>query len=503
MPQLFSRIDANNWLTPSIADILDQGANPPGGDGSIRKQTNELQAALRDAGTPVRVVNVLPTPSHTLFTAQPETGGRLSARRAATPNELRRSLMTIAENRPEWTLGFIPQVKDLENGVGILLRTDEHKPQSLRRMLVRAQFRNHDSTLAMVLGLTLEQELVIRDLDSLGHLLVVGADKAKQHLIRGLLLTIICLNTPTEMRLAILGEASKNYEEIIRLPHLLGRPLAGPPEAQRLLDGLNTEMQRREKVLNAANVATIAEYNAQLANSGKLPLPRVLLVIDSLSENAWQMNSSQWTPAIYTIVSKGSALGIHLIAAANQMGELPDLLSSALTTQLIVRSAAAPLQEHLREFPRTSLRFVDGFVVETQPTERITPVELSIVSSEELQRGVEYWLSAAQKRAQETDNLATSGRTGVTGYLSLPTKQPSPSVPNKDAAATDVLDQATALAAYLGWIGKGPLQDIFGLSDAEANAVLLQLRTLGIIEDDNSPTPRFIRLSENLLRRES
>lgn len=500
MPQLFSRIDANNWLTPSIADILDQGANPPGGDGSIRKQTSELQQALRDAGSPVRIVNVLPTPSYTLFTAQAETTGRLGARRNITPNEIRRSLTAVADQHKEWTLGFVPQVKDIENGMGILLRTEEHKPQSLRRMLVRAQFRNHPSTLALVLGLTLDQELLIRDLDTMGHLLVIGADKAKLHIMRSLLLTLICLNTPTEIRIALVGENSKNYADFARIPHMLGRGLAKPSEAQRLLDGLDAEMARREKLLAQSNLPTIADYNAGLSNTGKLPVPRVLLIVDSLSESEWQSSSKQWTPAVYRLLTKGSALGFHLLITANQIGDLSDLLTNALTTQIVVRSAAAPLQERMKEFPRPTMRFIDALVVETLPEDRITPVEISVVSNDEVQKAVDYWLSAAQKRAEETANRATSEPTGVTGYLNPEIvnrlTQPTQAVPQHD-----MLDKASALAAYLGWIGIGPLHDILGLSEAEANAVLLQLRTLGIVEDDNTPTPRFIRLSENPLQR--
>jgi len=77
MPQLFSRMDDANWLTPSIADILDQGATPPGGDGSIRQFMLQLQEELGTLGTPARIVNVRPTPSYTLYVARPDAVGRL------------------------------------------------------------------------------------------------------------------------------------------------------------------------------------------------------------------------------------------------------------------------------------------------------------------------------------------------------------------------------------------------------------------------------------------
>ena len=65
MPELFSRMDDLNWLTPSAADILDQGAPPPGGDGSIRERMLMIQHELDELDTPARIVNVRSTPSYT------------------------------------------------------------------------------------------------------------------------------------------------------------------------------------------------------------------------------------------------------------------------------------------------------------------------------------------------------------------------------------------------------------------------------------------------------
>jgi hypothetical protein len=62
MPELYSRMDNANWLTPSIADILEQGANPPGGAGTIREYTLILQRELSDLDTPARIVNVRSSP---------------------------------------------------------------------------------------------------------------------------------------------------------------------------------------------------------------------------------------------------------------------------------------------------------------------------------------------------------------------------------------------------------------------------------------------------------
>jgi len=105
MPELYSRTDDAGWLTPSIADVLEQGAPPPGGDGSIRDHMLTIQRELADLETPAKIINVRSMPSYTLYVARPETIGRLGSRRTVTPQEIRRSLARIVEQHPDWALG--------------------------------------------------------------------------------------------------------------------------------------------------------------------------------------------------------------------------------------------------------------------------------------------------------------------------------------------------------------------------------------------------------------
>src|SRR5687768_16415202 len=98
MPELYSRMDNVNWLTPAIADILDQGANPPGGtgSGSIREHMLTIQRELSDLETPARIVNVRSSPSYHLFVARPEMVGRMGNRSQVTPEAIEKSIEKIA-----------------------------------------------------------------------------------------------------------------------------------------------------------------------------------------------------------------------------------------------------------------------------------------------------------------------------------------------------------------------------------------------------------------------
>lgn len=135
----------------------------------------------------------------------------------------------------------------------------------------------------------------------------------------------------------------------------------------------------------------------------------------------------------------------------------------------------------------------------------------------------------AEQRKRSSDLTFVSNKTGVTELLwmqELSTDQTTddveikatPATPKAQAAIqtsakealpdtqelkptpSNVLDQQTllraqALATYLGWLGRGPLQDVLGLSQSEAEAILEALQEQAILEDSASPTPRILPAS--------
>lgn len=513
MPQLFSRIDDLNWLTPSIADILDQGAPPPGGDGTIREQMLTLQRELSEGGTPARIVNARPTPSYTLFTLQPEHVGRLVNRRAISVNELRKSVGQIAERHKEWRIGFMPNIEGDEDVSGILLRTEEHRPLSLRRLLVQTAFRSAASNLTIPLGMTLEQQLIVRGIEQIENLLAIGEGNARIHLLSSIMLTLVLFNTPAELRIAIAGENAADYGILTSTPHALGKHIKEPEHVRKLLEGLAREAQRRLNVFYEENVNQLETFNALQREHGKLPLPRIVVALDSLSELQGIYESI--IPHVRDLLVNGAQAGIHLLYTVVQPDHLPAELAGLANTEVILRTAAPDFAEKLKNFHPSLLRFIDAFIVE-KPEGSIIPVELCAVAVHEVKRTVEYWLAAAEQRHREEPSAATSGTTGVTGFLNrdaastsvlgpVPTPPTTPTI-GSVRPATGLLkpvenvnlvqQQATALAAYLGWVSVNALRDILLLSEAEAHELIQVLQMSGIIETTEGAIFRFVRLAE-------
>ncbi|MCU0514821.1 MAG: hypothetical protein MUE40_19880 [Anaerolineae bacterium] len=619
MPELYSRMDSVNWLTPAIVDILDQGANPPGGtgSGSIREHMLTIQRELSDLETPARIVNVRSSPSYHLFVARPEMVGRMGNRRQVTAEDIEKSVEKIAEAHPDWTLGFMPALKGEDQAVGILMRTIDHRPQSLRRLLVRDTFRKHPATTAFTCGITLEQQVIIRDLAEIGHLLVAGKESARQHIVQGILLSLSLLNTPGELRLALAGETAKTHKVFAGIPHALGRLLSDAVAGQRLLQGLVKEVQRRQQALQEDHQRTLAEYNARQRERQRPELPRILMVLDSLSDAAWQAHEVELMPLVIKLLQEGSKVGVHLLITIDEFNT-PDYLRSLhglILTRLVLRQTA---REIFKEVPvhRSQLRFIDAFLVEGRLDHRkdirTVPIEICAISAVEIKRAIEYWRGNARQRQTEAttgsvlSSSVISGRTGVTGILRSQDAElilPRPPVPDKPAQRTleraaqalrseappaapaparratvdetlravapdarsleihkpnespaaleasatleailpptieapappplnpaptptltlapadalngshapaeetitadylnaDLQTRAIALAAYLGWLSVGALEDILGLPAATATLLVIELKRVGILENAETNTPRFVRLAQ-------
>lgn len=476
MPQLLSRMDDLNWLTPSIADILEQGAAPPGGDGSMRDMVSQLEEEFAASETPAKVVNLRPTPSYTLFLLQPETVGRLGSRRVITPAELRRSSGQIAERHKDWRLGFLAQVEDTPEAVGLLVRTDKHRPLSLRRLLIRAAFRDYPSSLAFTLGNTLEQRLIVRDLEETPHLLIVGDSAARQHLMSSLILTLTLFNTPNEMRILFNGRGGESYAELARLPHASGDAVQDGEALITLLTGLMNEAQARLDRFYEEGVNQITAYNTRMRDQAKMGISRVLLVLDALTDEAFQPILDRAMPLVRDLLVNGAQVGIHVLATLNQPDEMPAMLKKQFPIEVYLRSAAPELGDKVKNWHTSLGRFIDAFVVDTR-TGEITPVEWCAVSANEMRGALEYWQGVAAQRK------------GSANPPDLLTGIPM-------TAAPPSLHQAAMLAAYLGWVSMGVLRDVFSIADADAHHLIQALQASGVVETGSSPMLRFVRLAE-------
>ncbi|MBN1285775.1 MAG: hypothetical protein JXB47_10280 [Anaerolineae bacterium] len=500
MPQLLTRMDDAGWLTPAIAEVLAPLPPRPFDDAAVAEQARAIERAAAEAQVPVRIMGRGALPSHTMFVVQPGEVGRLRNRREVTLDQVREALPKLAEAL-DAEVDILPHLDRAPDAFGLLVRYAEHRPLVLRSLLMQPGFQESAAPTTLALGINLQQVVVARDLVALRHLLILGAGAPKTHYIHSLLVTLLLFNTPAELQLALVGGDPAGFQPYLGMPHLVGRPLSGLEAGRVALQRMAKEVNRREALFKDAGADDLEAYNARLRASGAATLPRTLLVIDPVSDPEWTADPQGWAPALGHYLDRGARTGMHALVTAQAGAALPPGMLDLFGARLVLRSAGGELAGlDLADVP---LKFVDALLVEGDQA-KATPVGQCAAPSDDIASLKGYWQQAAQKHtaaapagAPDIGAVSGAGLTGepegivtdISGDIVRPASE-------MEVLQDVILPRARALAAYLGWLSAGPLRDILGVNERQAETIMRQLREEGLLEPKLAPALRFRRLSE-------
>jgi hypothetical protein len=309
MPEFKSRMDSYNWHTPLFSDVFSLDDIPSSDEGMVETNQARLAAALARLASSVHLEGARSMPSYTLYEASLEEN--------LGDEDLREKVYKI-EAQEGWILGYNWQNSQR---VQFLLRTDAHHPLSLSHVLSRITFRKATHPTSFVMGVSLQQQILVRDWESIGHILIIGDGTTKQSFIRSVLVTMLMLQTPSELRVAFIGSSSDEYSYVQDTPHALGVNQARTPDqAIRLLLGMSKEIPRRQSIFKEAGASTLTACNRYLLENNDAPLPRIILVLDSLGQAEWVKHQAKWMPFLSEIIEHGAQVGIHAIVTARGLG---------------------------------------------------------------------------------------------------------------------------------------------------------------------------------------
>ncbi|MGJ0146874.1 FtsK/SpoIIIE domain-containing protein [Staphylococcus hominis] len=167
----------------------------------------------------------------------------------------------------------------------------------------------------MILGVTKYGNKMETTLERLPHLLVAGVTGSGKSVgVNSMLVSLIKNTTPNELRLALIDPKTVEYSGYKGSPHLLLDPITNMEEANKFVDRLVDEMERRYTIFNELNVKKLDEYHALAKNDTSLEtLPYIVLVIDEFSDLIAQYKGVE--KQIARLGQKSRAAGIHMIIA--------------------------------------------------------------------------------------------------------------------------------------------------------------------------------------------
>lgn len=536
MPELISRMDLYHWQTPVFADVFTNEAAS-----TVENDKQRLQARLIDQfmnlGVNVQIERSKTMPSYTVY--------QIQLKQVIDADTLREHIYHI-ETEKDWVMGY--SLLD-ETHLQLLLRTQKHKELTLSQVISRGTFRKAPNLSSLVLGVNLNQQILVSHWEAVKHMLIVGDRATKETFIHSMFLTQLMFNTPSELRIAFVGENLEAYRYLQEAPHNLGNSSQSSTEQGiRLIVGFNRELQRRQNAFEQIETASLDDCNAIRLEMEMASFPRIILMLNDLNHSEWVEQQQRWLEPLCNILEQGAQYGIHLVLSDWSL-ELPapfDEILERMQVRLLTRAFAenSELSKQFTHFHPSLSRFVDAFFVRG---EQWTPLEIAGVQPEVIRSLVVYWRQADHIRIENIlMNLSAAslgGRsksdTGERPILPTPNKpskgalvrateqlasvleedelellasanhdedemtdahrvimtEPTPEPVFEENENGDLsisfesIQKAQALATYLGWLGIGPLIDILGLSQKEAETVIAILQARQILDRSKSPTP--------------
>ena len=183
---------------------------------------------------------------------------------------------------------------------------------------------------------------VWRTLDQTSHILVGGESRGgKTTWLNAVLASLLARHPPEELQLVLLDGKAVEFAYLSDIPHLRNRPVAvSPDDAIDALNYVADEMDQRQVQFQAAFARNLQMFNERCAGVGLEPLPRIVVVIDEVTDLAMQAGAAFNDPLV-RIASKGASFGITLILSTQnpKFSVMDTLIKGNLSVRVSFRVA--------------------------------------------------------------------------------------------------------------------------------------------------------------------
>ncbi|MGE7182510.1 DNA translocase FtsK [Peribacillus sp. NPDC006672] len=312
-PEVFGSVEADDnpyYVFPNI-ELLTPPTYAVHDDEWLEEQTLLLDETLKNFNVRAKVVNVTQGPAVTRFEVHPEPGVKVN-KVTNLMDDIKLSL-AAQDMRME---APIPG----KHTIGIEIPNRKSKPVFLREVLESNEFKEHESPLAVALGLDISGQPIITDLRKMPHGLIAGqTGSGKSVCINTMLVSLLYKATPQELKLLLIDPKMVELAPYNRIPHLVSPVITDVKAATAALKWAVEEMERRYELFVHAGVRDITRFNEQAEKAGQYSskLPYILVIIDELAD-LMMMSPADVEEAICRIAQKARACGIHLIVATQR-----------------------------------------------------------------------------------------------------------------------------------------------------------------------------------------
>ena len=249
-------------------------------------QADQIERVLASHGVPGRVYGGAVSPRLVEFHVAPGAGVKISR------------IEGLAEELAMY-LG-VSSCRVQRKGAVISIEVPKDNPPIVKLLTLISGLGSTVPPASAVLGQDTEGLPILLRLPSpdVTHVLITGTTgSGKTELARSMILSLALCNRPDAVRLLLVDPKGRGYSVFSRLPHLICPVVSDVEEAHKRLEGLVSEMERRDKAGQSE--------------------PRVIVFIDELAD-MMMVGGRQMIQTMTRLTQRGREAGIHIIACTQK-----------------------------------------------------------------------------------------------------------------------------------------------------------------------------------------
>ncbi|MEX2534939.1 MAG: DNA translocase FtsK [Trueperaceae bacterium] len=321
-------------------DLLDgieagQRENPGALANEVRERVRKIDETLANFKLEGRVVSSVRGPTVTRFEVEPAPGEKIS--RFANLSDDLALAMAVGSVRIE---APIPG----KSVIGLEVPNASRDLIRFRQAAESPAFRRAKARLPLILGQSIDGEMVVGDLAKMPHLLVAGSTgSGKSVAVNTLIGSLLYKFLPTELRFLMVDPKMVELTPFDGIPHLLRPVVTNPNDAAGVLLGAVGHMERRYKMMSRIGAKNLDQYNEKAKNLDMPQLPFVVIIIDELAD-LMITSPKEVESAIMRLAQMARATGMHLVLATQRPSV--DILTSLIKVNVPARVAFAVSSGH-------------------------------------------------------------------------------------------------------------------------------------------------------------
>lgn len=333
-----------DWETPPLSLLQDPSIRPQNRE-VLKKKVAIIEQTLASFNVDSEVQKIVPGPTVVQYALSITTGTKVNKVRNLK-NDLALAL-AVAESSIRIEAP-IPGT----SLIGIEIPNPTPNFVYAKELIAKLKEQHTKYNLPLILGKSVSNKHIIKDLTKLPHLLVAGATGTGKSVgINAMLIGMLFTKSPDELKLILIDPKMVEMSPYNGIPHLLTPVITDMELVINALQWAIEEMQRRYRMLKQAKVRNLSEFNKK---HGYPAMPYIVIAIDEMAD-LMLSTGVDVESRIVRLAQMSRAVGIHLILAtqrpsvdvltglikANVPGRIAFSVATAIDSRVIIDQAGA------------------------------------------------------------------------------------------------------------------------------------------------------------------